>query len=48
MVLDDATPCTRTLPPIRQTLERLLALYRQPRSAAGEPWELQLAPDLAQ
>jgi uncharacterized membrane protein (DUF106 family) len=47
MVVDDATPCSRTLPPIRKTLERLLALYRQPRSAPGDPWELRLAPDLA-
>ena len=47
MVVDDATPCSRTLPPLRKTLERLLALYRQPRSVPGEPWEMQLAPDLA-
>ena len=32
---------------IRKTLERLLALYRQPRSVPGEPWEMRLAPDLA-
>jgi hypothetical protein len=35
------------LPPIRKTLERLLALYRQPRHVPGEPWEIRLAPDLA-
>jgi pyruvate,water dikinase len=37
----------RTLPPIRKTLERLLALYRQPRVDPSAPWELQVAPDLA-
>ena len=47
MVLDDTTPSLRTLPPIRKTLERLLALYRQPRNVPGEPWEMRLAPDLA-
>ncbi len=47
LVLDEATPCSRTLPPLRKTLERLLALYHQPGSIPGEPWELQLAPDLA-
>ncbi|MGA2254969.1 MAG: hypothetical protein ABSG53_09925, partial [Thermoguttaceae bacterium] len=47
MVVDDTTPCSRTLLPVRKTLERLLALYRQPRSVPGEPWEMRLAPDLA-
>jgi phosphohistidine swiveling domain-containing protein len=47
VVVDDATPSTRTLPPIRETLERLLALYRQPRNDPDEPWELKAAPDLA-
>jgi hypothetical protein len=47
MVVDGTTPCLRTLPPIRKTLERLLALYRQPRNVPGEPWEMRLAPDLA-
>ncbi len=36
----------RALPPLRATLERLLALYRQPRNDPGGPWELQVAPDL--
>jgi hypothetical protein len=47
MVVDGATPRSRTLPPIRKTLERLLAFYRQPRNVPGEPWEMRLAPDLA-
>ena len=47
MVVDDTTPCSRTLLPVRKTLERLLALYRQPRNVPGEPWEMRLAPDLA-
>jgi uncharacterized membrane protein (DUF106 family) len=45
-VVDDSTPVSRTLPPIRQTLERLLALYRQGRNDPNEPWELRYAPDL--
>ena len=44
-VVDDATPAERTLPPLRRTLERLLALYRQPRTDPDAPWELQAAPD---
>ena len=47
LALDETTPASRTLPPIRKTLEHLLALYRQPRSQPDLPWELQLAPDLA-
>jgi hypothetical protein len=44
--LDETTPASRTLPPLRPTLERLLALYRQPAAAnASGPWELQLVPD---
>ena len=46
VVVDDSTPASRTLPPLRETLEHLLALYRQPRDDPGEPWELKLAPDL--
>jgi phosphohistidine swiveling domain-containing protein/uncharacterized membrane protein (DUF106 family) len=54
VVVDDSTPASRTLPPLRETLERLLVLYRQPRPDAqrpsgpgpGQPWELKLAPDL--
>ena len=46
-VVDDATPSVRTLPPLRKTLERLLALYRQPRNDPSVPWELKAAPDLA-
>ncbi|HUR56921.1 MAG TPA: hypothetical protein VM029_04380, partial [Opitutaceae bacterium] len=43
--LDETTPATRTLPPLRATLERLLALYRQPQNNPSGPWELQVAPD---
>jgi hypothetical protein len=46
-VVDDATPSVRTLPPLRKTLERLLALYRQARNDPSLPWELSTAPDLA-
>jgi rifampicin phosphotransferase len=46
MVLDDSTPPSRTLPPIHQTLEHLLSLYRQPHDDPSQPWELKLAPDL--
>src|SRR5205807_8942101 len=45
--LDDTSPPARTLPPIRETLEHLLALYRQPRAApsdAAAPWELRGRP----
>jgi phosphohistidine swiveling domain-containing protein len=44
--LDETTPVARTLPPIRKTLERLLALYREPPPNQNGPWELQFAPDL--
>lgn len=43
--LDESTPATRSLPPLRATLEHLLSLYRQPRHASDEPIELQIAPD---
>ncbi len=46
LALDEQTPASRTLPPIRATLERLLTLYRQPRHDPAEPWELKAAPDL--
>jgi hypothetical protein len=45
-VVDDATPASQTLPPLRQTLEHLLALYSQGRNDPNEPWELRYAPDL--
>jgi phosphohistidine swiveling domain-containing protein len=46
--LDDATPASITPPPVRKTLQRLLALYRRPRPAdPQQPWEIQAAPDLA-
>ena len=34
------------MPPLRETLEHLLALYRQPRDDPSLPWELKVAPDL--
>jgi hypothetical protein len=51
VAVDEATPVTRSLPPIRRELERLLALYRLPRNRtnnAAEPWELKVAPDAQQ
>jgi pyruvate,water dikinase len=47
IIVDEATPPSCTPPPIRKTLERLLMLYRQPRTIPNEPWEMQVAPDLA-
>jgi hypothetical protein len=47
LALDEATPVSRTLPPIRKTLEHLLALYRQPRNQPDLPWALQMVPDPA-
>jgi rifampicin phosphotransferase len=47
MVVDETTPISRTLPPLRKTLERLLSLYRQPRNDSSEPWEIKTAPDIA-
>jgi pyruvate,water dikinase len=44
--VDESTPPVRTLPPLRATLEHLLALYRQPRNDPDEPWELKVAPDV--
>ena len=46
VMVDDSTPSSRTLPPLRPTLERLLVLLRQPRDIPGEPWELKVVPDL--
>lgn len=43
--LDETTPAVRTLPPIRKTLEHLLALYREARPNQDGPWELQFVPD---
>ena len=45
IVVDDSTPQSRTLQPIRATLEHLLTLYRQPHDDPSQPWELKLAPD---
>ncbi|HOW71460.1 MAG TPA: PEP/pyruvate-binding domain-containing protein [Phycisphaerae bacterium] len=44
--VDDSTPSTRMLPPLRKTLERLLSLYRQPQEESREAWELKVGPDL--
>jgi hypothetical protein len=46
VALDDSTPPLRTLPPLRETLEHLLSLYRQPRDDPSLPWELKVGPDL--
>lgn len=47
IVVDESTPASRTLPPIRKTLEHLLALYAQPAKESAQPWELQVAPDIS-
>jgi hypothetical protein len=43
--IDQSTPVQRALPPIRRTLEHLLALYNTPQAAGAGPWELAVAPD---
>lgn len=45
-VVDETTPASRTLPPLRKTLERLLSLYRQSDGASEAAWELKMGPDL--
>jgi uncharacterized membrane protein (DUF106 family) len=45
--VDDATPIERTLPPLRKTLESLLAQYRQSATNPADPPELGVVPDLA-
>ncbi len=47
LALDETTAASRTLPPVRRTLEHLLTLYREPQNKAEGPWELQVAPDVA-
>ena len=47
VALDETTAASRTLPPIRKTLEHLLTLYRESHNNSGGPWELQVAPDVA-
>ena len=47
VALDETTAASRTLPPIRKTLEHLLTLYRESANHSSGPWELQVAPDLA-
>ena len=47
LALDETTPASRALPPIRKTLEHLLALYHQPENQPDLQWELQMVPDLA-
>jgi rifampicin phosphotransferase len=46
-VVDDATSAERTLPPLRKTLEQLLAHYRQPAAERVDSPELTVVPDLA-
>ena len=45
--LDDLSPSERRLPPIRETLERLLAAWRVPSDLSAQPWEIQQAAELA-
>jgi pyruvate,water dikinase len=45
LVLDESTPAARTLPPIRETLNRTLRLLQQPVADEKGPWELAIAPD---
>ncbi len=45
LTLDETTPASRTLLPIRDTLENLLKLYQSQPVDKSLPWELQLAPD---
>lgn len=48
ITIDSTTPATQSLPALRPTLENLLTLYRRPRpAAAGEPWQVTVAPDPA-
>jgi hypothetical protein len=41
--LDPVTAATRTLPPIRETLEKLVAQRQNPSDLTTQPWELQEA-----
>lgn len=45
LIVDETTPASRVLPPIRETLEHLLALYRQSQTQTNLPWELQTVPN---
>ena len=47
VALDETTVASRTLPPIRKTLEHLLTLYRESTNNTSGPWELQVVPDVA-
>jgi phosphohistidine swiveling domain-containing protein len=47
VAVDESTPRSRTLPPLRNTLERVLALLRQPPRYSDETWQLKFVPDLA-
>ena len=47
LAVDETTPVSRTLPPIRKTLEHLLSLARQSHGQTNLTWELQAVPDLA-
>jgi pyruvate,water dikinase len=46
LTVDETTPASRVLQPIRETLEHLLALYRQPQTQTNLSWELQAVPNL--
>jgi hypothetical protein len=45
--LDDTTPAQRTLPPIREALEREVARWRQPTDLSSLPWDIQMAAEKA-
>ncbi len=43
LTVDPSTPAERSMPPLRQTLESLLALYQNPSAAGDRAWELNVA-----
>ena len=46
LTLSGLSPKQRVLPPIRETLERLLAGWRVPSDLSSQPWEIQQAAEL--
>jgi pyruvate,water dikinase len=47
LYLDESSPASRTLPPIRETLEKLLAKRRIRSDLSSQPWEVQEAAERA-
>ncbi len=43
LVLDDLTPATRTLPPVREALERLHSDWLKPTDLTALPWDVRAA-----